>query len=408
MLSLAYAIAACCASIAYAEPLLLVGQSVREAVLAGTGESGTLKFHIGDQDQSVTYEQLIRWSNVRANARKSELVLRDGSRIVLADAWSGEPSWKLANAEVITSTQLFGKVVFPRSEVRAILTQAPKGLVARTKFLDQQLTSSDTRDAVRLLNGDFWQGEQLTIVEREPGTQLVQLSLAESANPLDLPMKQIAAIVMKANSKSLADKSRLTVGTRDGSLLNVVSLQADENQLKLQLACGVILSGMDRRDVNYLRSSTDRLDYLSDRDSVDYRHVPYLRVPWQFQCDRNVLGGPLQVAGRTYAKGLGVHTASRLTYDLPSNASSRKFRRFVASVAVDDVARDGGSVIFRVYLKHGDQWKSAFTSPIVRGGDAPLPVEVELQDASQLALLADFADRGDELDYANWLDARLE
>ncbi len=407
-LVVAFAIASCCASIACAEPLLLVGKSQDEASFVGTGETGTLKFQIGDQDQRVAHEQLVRWSSFQANTRKGELVLRDGSRIVLADAWSGEPGWQLTKTEVTASTQLFGTVVFPRSEVRAILAQAPQGLLARTKFLDQLLTSSETRDTVRLINGDLWQGEHVTMIESGQSTQIVQLSLTESEKPLELPMKQIAAIVMKTTETSLADKSQLVVGTRDGSLLNVISLHADENQLKLQLECDLVLSGTDRRDVNYLRSKNDRIDYLSDRDSVDFRHIPYLEIPWQYQRDRNVLGGPLQVGRRAYAKGLGVHTASRLAYGLPPNSAPRRFRRFVASVAVDDAAGQGGSVIFKVYLKHGDQWHQAFASTIVRGGDAPLPIEVELKDATQLALLADFADRGDELDYANWLDARLE
>ena len=75
---------------------------------------------------------------------------------------------------------------------------------------------------------------------------------------------------------------------------------------------------------------------------------------------------------------------------------------------MDDAAADRGSVIFRVYLQQKGTWQLAFTSPMVRGGDQPRAVSVKLGSATALALVTDYADQGDELDYANWLDARLE
>ena len=97
-----------------------------------------------------------------------------------------------------------------------------------------------------------------------------------------------------------------------------------------------------------------------------------------------------------------MHSASRLTYDL-----DRPYRRFDAELAVDDVAAGKGSVVFRVFVDEGDgRWRAAFTSGIVRGGP-PLPMSVDLQGAKRLSLLVEFADRGDERDDADWLDARL-
>ena len=41
------------------------------------------------------------------------------------------------------------------------------------------------------------------------------------------------------------------------------------------------------------------------------------------------------------------------------------------------------------------------------GGMSPVPVSVDLSGVRQLSLLVDFGERGDELDYADWLEARL-
>ena len=75
---------------------------------------------------------------------------------------------------------------------------------------------------------------------------------------------------------------------------------------------------------------------------------------------------------------------------------------------IDQAAGLSGSVVFKVLLEGGaGQWSVAYQSPIIRGGDAPLPVTVDLKGSTRMALLVDFADRGDECDYANWLQARL-
>ena len=198
----------------------------------------------------------------------------------------------------------------------------------------------------------------------------------------------------------------MEIGLRDGSLLQVRVIRIEDDQYQFHLACGVHLKGIRRSDVVFLRSWKARTHYLSDMEDADYRHVAYLDIPWKYSRDRNVLEGVLRVEGVRYAKGLGVHSASRLTYDLTQFAS--KYKKFKATVAIDAAAGDCGSVVFRVYLKTAGEWHKIYSSPVVRGGESPRPIAIELGEASQIALLTEFADRGDELDYANWLDARFE
>ena len=101
-------------------------------------------------------------------------------------------------------------------------------------------------------------------------------------------------------------------------------------------------------------------------------------------------------------RGLGMHSASRLAYDVPSG-----WNRLEADIALDDAAGLEGSAIFKVVVENGGQWQAAYESPIVRGGDAPLPVKIDLKGVTRAALLVEYADRGDVLDHANWLNVRL-
>ena len=98
-----------------------------------------------------------------------------------------------------------------------------------------------------------------------------------------------------------------------------------------------------------------------------------------------------------------MHSPARITYDL-----DRPYRRFQAEVAIDGEAGPRGSVVFRVFTDDGSgTWRERATSEIVRGGESPTPISVDLTTAQRISLLVEYADRGEELDHADWLNARL-
>jgi hypothetical protein len=99
-----------------------------------------------------------------------------------------------------------------------------------------------------------------------------------------------------------------------------------------------------------------------------------------------------------YRRGLGTHSKSDLTYTLDGGYAS-----FAATLGVDDAVGSAGSVIYRVY---GDE-KLLYESPVVRGGDAPLEMKVDVKRVLLLRLEVDYADGGDVADHADWAEARL-
>ena len=131
---------------------------------------------------------------------------------------------------------------------------------------------------------------------------------------------------------------------------------------------------------------------------AEYRHVPYLSIAWPYEADRNVQGGLLRVGGGLHLKGIGMHSAARLSYDLPPGVT-----RFQAEAAIDDAAEGQGSVRFRVFVDGSEK----YASPTVRGGVAPVSIDIDINGGKRLDLVVDFADRADVRDYADWLDARV-
>jgi hypothetical protein len=218
-----------------------------------------------------------------------------------------------------------------------------------------------------------------------------------------VPLSRVDAVRLGNRQSSVVSRrSKYAVGLRDGSLVYAEEVIANSDALQLKVSESVTLNGGNSSEIVYLQSLDNRIDYLSDLVPVDYRHRPYLDVEWPYQRDRNVLGEPLVAGEKIYLKGIGMHSAGRISYRLDG-----KYKQFAAELAIDDSADGRGSVMFGVYLLRDGKLSEAYKSGIVRGGDAPVPVSVDVTGAQGITLTVDYADRGDEMDRADWLDARL-
>ena len=113
---------------------------------------------------------------------------------------------------------------------------------------------------------------------------------------------------------------------------------------------------------------------------------------------KSVDSNPLILGGTTYPHGLGTHAASRLLIDLKGSAT-----KFEAMAGVDDEKKAAGSVQFQVFV---DGKKQAET-PVLHGGDAPVPISVNLTGAKRLTLVVTDGDNGMDSDHADWAGPRL-
>jgi hypothetical protein len=302
-----------------------------------------------------------------------------------------------------------GPVQVERASVRALLLGLPHDEAAANRLIDDAVSKSTTSkfDQVLLRNGDVLSGTVVRIGEPKAGGGS-EITIDGDGGRFELPLQRCRAVVLaseedKASAAEKQLQEGILVGLDDGSRILAVAVRSTGGGHALQGTCAGEVTLTSGRSIVALQKLGGSVCYLSDLPPASYRHEPYLSLPWDYRGDRNVLGQPLRVGGRTYLKGIGMHSAARLTFDLDG-----RHRRFAASAAIDDAADRRGSVTFRVFLRVEDQWEEAFTSGAVRGGDLPQVVAVELGKATQLSLVVDYADRGDERDYANWLDARLE
>jgi alpha-galactosidase len=114
--------------------------------------------------------------------------------------------------------------------------------------------------------------------------------------------------------------------------------------------------------------------------------------------DESVDGNPLKIAGVAYAKGVAPHAASELKYYLGTHCS-----RFTASAGIDDETRDRGSVTFTVL---GDGKVLAETG-VVLGGQAAVPVDVNVTGVTELVLVTGVGPDNNNYDHSEWVDPKL-
>lgn len=399
-------------TIAAPPQLVLADGSTVEATLAEPGPEGKLAFTSAGKRIAPEARDLVRWGTFAAPAAGALAVLDRGD-VLLFNTCTAE------GEEFHVQTAAFGEVRVPIAAMRGLVYQPPGDIRERDRLLDQlarpdELAGPAAKESpaaiaaglrVTLDNADIVDGKLASLSAEE-----LVIDTATGKITLGVDRVRALAFAPPATPTKTPRSVRFVVGATDGSRIIALETSLTADGLQLTTPAGTKLN-LGRDKFAAIQTLGGKATYLSDLPASGYKHVPYLSTTWPLATDRNVIGGRLRAGGNEFLKGLGMHSAASATYAL-----DRPYRRFEAALAIDDSAQPQGggetsklgSVIFRVYIDTGDGvWKLRHTSETIRGGDAPTPVSVDLAGAKRLSLIVDFADRADEGDRANWLDARL-
>ncbi len=386
---------------------LLDGQEFQGRLVELTSQ-GEWLFSQAGQPVTVARDQLVMWGRYRDRSEKPWVLLTDGS-LLAAELLS------IDRENVVLAGQLWSDTRVPRQHVRAIVFRPAVQELARDRLFYRALTEVRAEDQLLLENGDELKGQMPSEVKPEPGAfhpQRIRWSVSGSAEPVDMPLDRVSAVFMATHQHPPAmPDNAVWIGLMDGSRVLAAGMRHSGKSLQFDLACGAQLvtdaaatpAGQPYDAVIMLQPLTTAATFLSNLEPLGYKHIPFLAVNWPYWNDRSVAGGQLRLDGHVYLKGLGMHSSSRLAYPLGG-----QYRSLQAELALDQCAGREGSVVYRVYLQDSaGQWTKAFESGIVRGGQAPVAMRVDVRGAEALALIVDFADRADQWDHANWLNARL-
>ncbi|MCE9603992.1 MAG: NPCBM/NEW2 domain-containing protein [Planctomycetia bacterium] len=383
-------------------PLTTLDRTAVPAEWLGVDDSGRLDFrteNLGKSNSStapvvaadtiVAPEDFISWGTPPELTSGLYIVLIDGTFLAVETV--------ACDSENLQAKIFSLDRTIPLTQVRGIVFQSSGSQAMRDRLFDAVVAPrKGDRDRVFMLTGDETTGTVKSI-----GYQGVTLETA--LGPAVVDTTKVAYLTFNPALAAPVPKEhlRMLVGLKSGSwVVSEPVRKGPDGRIRLQPTsiAGDTTWNVSRSEIIYLQTLGGKALYLSTLEPVGYRHVPYLSRSWPYRVDRSATGGNLRVAERRYLQGLGMHSASRISYALDG-----KSNRFAAAVAIDDETDGRGSVTFRVFVDGEEKYRS----PIVRGGNRPLPIEVPIAGGKQLSLVVDFADFADEQDHADWLDARL-
>ena len=109
---------------------------------------------------------------------------------------------------------------------------------------------------------------------------------------------------------------------------------------------------------------------------------------------------PIQLGGKTYARGIGTHADSHIKITL-----KKPVKRFLCNAGVDS-QQFGTPASVRSWIIIGD--KEAFRTGVIKGDNSVLNINLPFDGANTIELFVDSADDGYSCDQWDWADARVE
>jgi hypothetical protein len=372
---------------------------------------GKATFQTAEGPRELNLADLVVFGQPADARRASCLLLRDGSKLV------GEIRAVAAQTVTLASARrpgIWNASELPRGSVHALVWQTSSSTTVQEKFELELLEAKEASDRLLLVGGDTLTGQLIDLTTTDMDATALRIVPQGGKEPLVVPLERVVATIFGASAPHTAAANPFWLGFADGSLVLSRKVKVEDDTVTVDLAVGGRLTASLKNDdeppasfwdhVKLLQLLGPRVAYLSDLKTLGFKHVPLLSWQRDYTRDRALTGAALRVDRRRYVKGLGMPGTSRIAYDIPPG-----MQRFRAEAAIDDAAGRGGAVIFRVFLEgEAGAWQPAQETGLIRGGDAPRPISVELGKAKRLALVVDMAAEGDQLDYADWLNARFE
>jgi hypothetical protein len=355
------------------------------ARLTSVDAQGKLDFDVAGKPRTLAVADLVSWGQPAELRKGPILVLADGGFLPAAVLGADKTELSVDSARL-------GPLKLPLDALAGIVFCPPPHPAELDALLDRVARGQGQADRLILDNGDELTG----LIE---SLESDKLKIKGNLGPVEIAARRVVALIFNPALRQppAAQSSAAWIGLSDGARLLAARLRLEGDSLEATTLSGAKWKAA-AQDLVFFMPQTSRAVYLSDSRPDEYRFLPYLESKWPYKTDRNVIGGQLRCGGRLYLKGLGVHSAARLSYKL-----DRPWSRFQAEVGIDDSTDGRGSVGFRVFV----DGKQKYTSPPVRGGMSPQALSVDLAGAKRLDLVVDYGEAGDVMDHADWLNARL-
>jgi hypothetical protein len=379
------------------------GRSTRAEALS-IAPDGTVSFKSQPPDEIVRLDDLMQ---ITTNSRVANGTLAGETvgRLPLWLADGGRLAGRLVSAAdgtrgIVVDFGWTAPVLVPFEALAAIRFD-PRESREAEQLLASRLERRDPVRDVMIVNAEggptAWPGAIEMLSERD-------WKFRFSGRLLTGTTDQLYALVFAggaASPRSTAERNARIVLTHGGDFSATIR-SADEEGIRCRSFFGADIdltwSRISRIDIR-----SGRIRFLSDLNPIAAESRGFFGYSWPWRVDESLDGGPLRIGRHTFARGLAVHSYSRLEYLLRDGETpSQPFKQFAVTIGIDDSGAALGHVFFRVF---GDG-RTLFESP-VRADDSPREILVTIDDVQRLVLEVDFGEGLDLGDRAVWANARL-
>jgi hypothetical protein len=331
------------------------------------------------EDRAVPLDQLLDVSRplaARADASSFTLFLQGGDRV------EGTPG-AMTGEQLQWHSGELGDIHLPLRNVVAIG-------VAGAAPAEQR--PSD--DVVSLANNDQVHG----IITAMDGTKV---SVQTDNGNTDIPLTSVKLIAFAAAAGKRQPHQSFRISLDDGTAIAAQAISLDAGTLHFIIP-GNAPSTIDLAHVSAIEQINGPVSWLSVRPPAENVYMPFISPgqAWPARMDRSVTGDVLRFRDQTFARGIGVHAYSRLTW--PLEGAWTAFRTQYA-IDGDDAEALAADVTLRIKL----DGKVVYEQPHVHGGDLSPVIVQQLAGAKTLTLEVDFGDRMDTRARLNWIEPAL-
>ena len=363
----------------------------------------------GPQDAAAEAAgQAVLAERLMGRSAAGDRTAQSGERWTITFTWGDVLCGRVIGARgetVVMETADLGEVPIPLDAVARIASaRAATGVHRESlQWLDRGHSTDD--DRVLLTNGDVLHGF-ISAIDADG------IAIDTGIGPTTAPFRLVVAARMAHVVPLATPRPYAIVTLRDGARLTATGLEWADEGVEAKLRTGIRVR-IDADRVVAVDVIGGRWEWLSDPlaqnalerfgrtggcQLVSYEQAPMLGPGWEYLAGRNVLNGPILVAGEPYERGIGVHSRSNLIFEL-----NGEYREFVTSFGMDD---DSGPLadVTVVVLVDGQR---RFEKAHVRRGSLFGPVRVDVSHAGRIELIVEYGDNGDMQDRFDWVEPGL-
>ena len=192
--------------------------------------------------------------------------------------------------------------------------------------------------------------------------------------------------------------SRCLVTDTTGAKWKAAELLLADGGLQVKTSAGFSFT-LPTDKISRLDFSQGKVQFLANLTPLSLKATPFLGYMPEMQKDRALDGGPLSLEGKTYLRGIAMHSRTQVVYRL-----NGEFRRFQTVLGIDDSVGSNGHV--DVTIKGDDR---VLFSGILTGRDNPRarPLDLDITGLRRLEIFVDYGRNRDEADHVDFCEARI-